>query len=636
MLHFDHLSLRRGSKLLFQQADFTLHRGWKVGITGGNGSGKSSLFSLMLGELQADEGSLSLPPRLEIAHVAQETPVLERTAIDYIIDGDRELRRIERELAEAESSGDGTAQARLHEALHIADGYTVKARAGELMHGLGFSVDDEKRPVNHFSGGWRIRLNLAQALMCRSDLLLLDEPTNHLDLDAVIWLEAWLRNYAGTLLLISHDRDFLDQVSEHIVHLEEQRARLYTGNYSSFEQTRAARLANQQVEYEKQQREIAHIRGYVDRFRAKATKARQAQSRLKALERMELIGPAHVDSPFRFRFREPLRNPHPLLQLDEVCAGYGEQIVLEEIRFTLEPGDRIGLLGPNGAGKSTLIKLLAGELEPLCGDALPAQGLAVGYFAQHQMEQLDPDAGPLLHLQRLDSRAREQSLRTHLGGFGFHGDQATEPVAPFSGGEKARLVLALLVYQRPNLLLLDEPTNHLDLEMRHAVGQALQDFQGAMVIVSHDRHLLRITSDNFWLVDERRVKPFNGDLDDYPAWLAGRRRSGECVAGEILDAGHSASARKDRKRRQAEQRRRLQPLKQAQGKLESEMERLHQKQREMTLILGETALYDPSRKEELKRRLGEKAMVDRQLGECETQWLEISEQLEAVKNEETV
>ncbi|MCU7933993.1 MAG: ATP-binding cassette domain-containing protein [Candidatus Thiodiazotropha sp. (ex Dulcina madagascariensis)] len=636
MLRFDHLSLRRGSKLLFQQADFTLHRGWKIGITGGNGSGKSSLFSLILGELQADEGSLSLPPGLEIAHVAQETPALERYAIDYLIDGDRELRRIERALVEAESCGDGTAQARLHEALHTADGYTVKARAGELMHGLGFSTDDAKRPVNHFSGGWRIRLNLAQALMCRSDLLLLDEPTNHLDLDAVIWLESWLRNYPGTLLMISHDRDFLDRVSEHIVHLEQQRARLYTGNYSSFEQTRAARLANQQVEYEKQQREIAHIRGYVDRFRAKATKARQAQSRLKALQRMELIAPAHVDSPFRFGFREAAKNPHPLLQLRQVCAGYGEQIVLQEIHFNLEPGDRIGLLGPNGAGKSTLIKLLAGELEPLSGDALPAQDLRVGYFAQHQLEQLDPDAGPLLHLQRLDSGASEQSLRTHLGGFGFQGDRAVEPVAPFSGGEKARLVLALLVYQRPNLLLLDEPTNHLDLEMRHAVGQALQDFQGAMVIVSHDRHLLRITCDDFWLVDGWRVQPFDGDLDDYPAWLAGRRRSEERISRETLDAEHTASARKDRKRRQAERRKRLQPLKQALDKLEAEMEKLHEKQRETTLVLGETALYDVSRKEELKQRLDEKASVDRQLAECEARWLEISEQLEAVKSDETV
>ncbi|MCU7867501.1 MAG: ATP-binding cassette domain-containing protein [Candidatus Thiodiazotropha sp. (ex Lucinoma borealis)] len=638
MLHFDHLSLRRGSKLLFQEADFILHAGWKVGITGGNGSGKSSLFSLILGELQSDEGHLVLPPRVEIAHVAQETPALSRPAIDYVIDGDHTLRRIEAALAEAEISGDGAAQARLHEALHNADGYTVNARAGELMHGLGFSTEDEMQPVSHFSGGWRIRLNLAQALMCRSDLLLLDEPTNHLDLDAVIWLESWLRNYAGTLLMISHDRDFLDQVTDHIVHMEQQQAKLYTGNYASFEQTRAARLANQQVEYEKQQREIAHIRSYVDRFRAKATKARQAQSRLKALQRMELIGPAHVDSPFHFSFPEPEKNPHPLLQLDEIAIGYDGQAVVENIRFNLEPGDRVGLLGPNGAGKSTLIKLLAGEIEPLSGECVPAQELRIGYFAQHQLEQLDPHATPLLHLQRLDSQASEQSLRNYLGGFGFHADQTLQPVAPFSGGEKARLVLALLVYQRPNLLLLDEPTNHLDLEMRYAVGQALQDFQGAMVIVSHDRHLLRITTDDFWLVYDRKVEPFPGSLDEYPAWLAGQRRNlcGESDASLSQPLGvHTAIARKDRKRQQAAWRKRVQPLRNELVKFERKMEKLQHRQQQIEQMLGDNALYDPSRKQELKQQLSEKADIDRQLDDCEQRWLEVSEQLEAAQSDET-
>ncbi|MFI0460209.1 MAG: ABC-F family ATP-binding cassette domain-containing protein, partial [Candidatus Thiodiazotropha endolucinida] len=494
------MSLRRGSKLLLQQMDFTLYAGWKVGITGGNGSGKSSLFDLILGELQADDGNLSLPQNIEISHVAQESPALTRSALDYVIDGDHGLRVIERELCSAEAAGDGAALARLHEAFHNVDGYSAKARAGELLHGLGFSPEDELQQVNRFSGGWRVRLNLAQALMCRSDMLLLDEPTNHLDLDAVIWLEAWLRNYAGTLLLISHDRDFLDQVTDHIVHIEHQQAILYNSNYSGFENTRAARLANQQAAYEQQQREIAHIRRYVDRFRAKATKARQAQSRLKALQRMEVIAPAHVDSPFHFSFAEPDKNPHPLLQLSDLEVGYDGQSILRDVQFNLAPGDRIGLLGPNGAGKSTLIKLLAGELEPISGLRSPAQELRIGYFAQHQLEQLDPDATPLLHLQRLDRKASEQSLRSYLGGFGFHDDQSLQPVAPFSGGEKARLVLAMLVYQRPNLLLLDEPTNHLDLEMRYAVGQALQDYQGAMVIVSHDRHLLRITTDEFWLV----------------------------------------------------------------------------------------------------------------------------------------
>ncbi|MES9833982.1 MAG: ATP-binding cassette domain-containing protein [Candidatus Thiodiazotropha sp. DIVDIV] len=636
MLRFNQLALMRGSKLLFEGAEFILHAGWKVGITGGNGTGKSSLFSLILGELQADHGDLTQPPGLEIAHVAQETPAMSRSAIDYVIDGDSALRAIEHELEEAELKSDGVAVARLHDALHSADGYRVKARAGELMYGLGFSNGDLDRSVSQFSGGWRIRLNLAQALMCRSDLLLLDEPTNHLDLDAVIWLETWLRNYQGTLLIISHDRDFLDQVTDHIVHLEQQQAELYSGNYSGFEQIRSARLANQQQAYEKQQREITHIESYVNRFRAKATKAKQAQSRLKALQRMVVIGPAHVDSPFHFDFPEPEKNPHPLLKLNRLDGGYDGNRIIENVCLILEPGDRIGLLGPNGAGKSTLIKILAGELRPLSGDFEPAQDLRIGYFAQHQLEQLDADATPLLHLQRLDPSASEQSLRNHLGGFGFHGDQALEMVAPFSGGEKARLVLALLVYQRPNLLLLDEPTNHLDLEMRHAVGQALQTFQGAMVIVSHDRHLLRITTDELWLVYDKRVDHFEGDLDAYPAWLSAQRREVTSGSQEIVPSEHSSASRKERKRLEAEQRKRLQPLRQALGKHEKQIEELQQKQKDMEILLSDSSLYDSGCKDELRDLLNKKSRVDRQLNDCEEQWLEISEQLEAVQSDEKV
>ncbi|MEJ2619911.1 MAG: ATP-binding cassette domain-containing protein [Candidatus Thiodiazotropha sp.] len=633
MLRFNQLVLRRGSKLLFEAAEFILHRGWKVGITGGNGSGKSSLFSLILGELHADHGELTLPSGLAIAHVAQETPALSRSAIDYTIDGDSEYRSLEAKLKEAEAKGDGVAVAKIHDAMHVVDGYRIEARAGELMHGLGFTSEDFRRPVSQFSGGWRIRLNLAQALMCRSDLLLLDEPTNHLDLDAVIWLENWLRNYQGTLLMISHDRDFLDQVTDHIVHLEQQRAELYSGNYSSFEQIRSARLANQQQAYEKQQREIAHIESYVNRFRAKATKARQAQSRLKALQRMVHIGPAHVDSPFHFEFAEPEKNPHPLLKLERVVAGYADTRILDGVNLILEPGHRIGLLGPNGAGKSTLIKILAGSLKPLDGLCEQAQGLRIGYFAQHQLEQLDEQASPLLHLQRLDAKATEQSLRNHLGGFGFQGDQAVDPVAPFSGGEKARLVLALLVYQKPNLLLLDEPTNHLDIEMRHAVGQALQDFQGAMVIVSHDRHLLRITTDELWLVHQNRVGLFEGDLDDYPNWLASQRREGSNRSQQFASSEQTAASKKARKRQEAEQRKRLQPLRQALGKYEQEIERLQQKQRDIELILSDNSLYDESRKEALKHWLSQKRDVDSQLSDCEERWLETSEQLEAAQSE---
>ncbi len=635
MLRIEHLSLRRGTKLLFSDASFTLHSSWKVGVTGGNGTGKSSLFNLIRAELQPDEGQLDLPPNLQIAHVAQETPALERAAIEYVIDGDQELRQIESQLAEAESSNDVANQARLHDQLQAVDGYSANSRAGQLMHGLGFTTVEEQLPVSSFSGGWRMRLNLAQALMCRSDLLLLDEPTNHLDLDAVLWLEQWLRNYSGSLLLISHDREFLDRVVEHIVHIEQQSAQLYTGNYSTFEQTRAARLANQQLEYEKQQREITHIRQYVDRFRAQATKARQAQSRLKALQRMELISPAHVDSPFYFGFFEPDKNPHPLLQLDEAAAGYGDKAIINQVSVSIEPGDRIGLLGPNGAGKSTLIKLLAGSITPSVGQLSPAQDLRIGYFAQHQLEQLDPQASPLLHLQRLDPKASEQSLRNFLGGFDFNGDRALEYVEPFSGGEKARLVLALLVYQRPNLLLLDEPTNHLDLEMRHALGQALQDFSGAMVIVSHDRHLLRITTDQLWLVHNGRVDDFPGDLDDYPAWLSDQRRQLVTADKQAAEGEHTAGARKERKRLAAEQRRKLQPLRSSLRRLEIELDKHHHRQKELESLLADNEMYQEHRKEELKQRLAEKAAIDRLVQNTEEDWLEISEKLEAAQTTET-
>ncbi|MCG6936421.1 MAG: ATP-binding cassette domain-containing protein, partial [Proteobacteria bacterium] len=505
MLTFSNLALRRGPRLLFEQASFTIHTGNKVGLTGANGTGKSSLFSLILGTLQADEGSVDLPPRTVIAHVAQETPAVDQAAIDYVLDGDRELRQLQARLHTAEQDNQGEQQAHLHESLANIDAYTAPSRAARLLSGLGFSTDQHQLPVNHFSGGWRMRLNLAQALMCRSDLLLLDEPTNHLDLDAVLWLEEWLLRYPGTLLLISHDRDFLDRSVDHIAHIEQQQLNLYSGNYSAFETQRAAQLTQQQAAYIKQQEEIAHMQAFVDRFRAKATKAKQAQSRLKALERMTQIAPAHVDSPFHFQFPAPDKLPRPLLSLDTIEFGYTEAPLLERVSFSLNPGDRIGLLGPNGAGKSTLIKILAGELAPRTGTREPAKHLRLGYFAQHQLEQLHPEESALTHLRRLDPQASEQHLRNYLGGFDFQGDRVTEPVAPFSGGEKARLVLALLVYQKPNLLLLDEPTNHLDLEMRLALSTALQDFEGAMVIVSHDRHLLRTVTDQFYLVHDGRV-----------------------------------------------------------------------------------------------------------------------------------
>ena len=629
MLQFNKLALRRGPRLLFEQASFQVHPGQKVGVTGANGSGKSSLFGLILGELHADEGDFHRPDDWVIAHVAQDTPADERAAIEYVMDGDAGLRRLQQEIEQAEKSHDGERLAELHGDFETIGGYSARSRAGQLLHGLGFGAGDEQRPVNAFSGGWRMRLNLAQALMCRSDLLLLDEPTNHLDLDAVIWLENWLRTYPGTLLLVSHDREFLDSVTTDIAHLERQRITLYSGNYSAFERVRAERLAGQQSEYEKQQREIAHIRSYVDRFRAKATKARQAQSRLKALERMERIAPAHVDSPFHFSLLPPEKIPQSLLQLEDIAAGYAEETVISGVNLTLSPGDRVGLLGPNGAGKSTLIKLLAEVLQPARGKRLAAKDLSIGYFAQHQLEQLHPRHSPLEHLQQIDAVAREQELRDYLGGFGFSNEQALMPTGPFSGGEKSRLALALLVYRRPNLLLLDEPTNHLDLEMRQALAQALQDFEGAMVLVSHDRHLLRVTSDRLLLVHEGRVDDFALSLDDYPQWLAEQGRQGR--HRDKAATGNSTPARKEKKRQEAEQRKLLQPLRKRVSTAERALNEVHARQRTLEHSLADPGLYADHNKEKLKALLLEKAEVDKRCETLEMDWMEASEQLEALQ-----
>lgn len=628
MLRFDKLSLRRGIKALFTDATFIVHPGQRVGVTGANGTGKSSLFALIRDQLHADAGDFYCPKDWVIAHVAQETPADPRKALDYVLDGDSELRQIEQQLAKAEAAHQGELVAELHNRLDIIGGYTAQSRAARLIHGLGFKPGEEHHPVNSFSGGWRMRLNLARALMCRSDLLLLDEPTNHLDLDAVIWLEEWLKSYAGTLLLISHDRDFLDSVTSHIVHIEQERMTLYTGNYSAFEKIRAERLANQQSAFEKQQREVAHIRSYVDRFRAQATKARQAQSRLKALERMELIAPAHVDSPFHFSFKKPDKTPNPLLKLLESSAGYAEKQILNRVNMNLSPGDRIGLLGPNGAGKSTLIKLLAGELAPSGGKRETAQDIKIGYFAQHQLDQLNPQESALAHLLRLDPKATEQSMRDFIGGFGFAGERAESPVAPFSGGEKARLVLALLVYQRPNLLLLDEPTNHLDLEMRHALSQALQDFEGAMVVVSHDRHLLRTTTDVLLLVHGGNVDEFKGDLDEYPRWLADNRSADLRKERNSSEPETSAAARKDKKRLEAERRKQLQPLRKQVQQLEKKLEELNHQSSQLEAALADPAIYDASQKTQLKRLLADKTRITQELNETEEQWLMACEELE--------
>jgi ATP-binding cassette, subfamily F, member 3 len=627
MIKLTHLALRRGIRVLFESVNVTVHQGNKVGITGANGCGKSSLFALMLNQLQSDEGDLEMPSDLAIAHVAQETPAETKSAIDYVLDGDNELRRIQQNLIQAEKDDDGVAQAHLHHQMDTIDAYSAMARAGKLMLGLGFQSSELEQPVSDFSGGWRMRLNLAQALMCRSDLLLLDEPTNHLDLDAVIWLEEWLLSYRGTLLLISHDRDFLDKVVGHVMHIEHQSIKIYTGNYSAFEKNRAEQLAQQQVMFEKQQRDIAHMEDFIRRFKAKASKAKQAQGRVKALERMELISQAHVDSPFYFKFFKPAKLPHPLMRLENVCAAYGETKILTKVDMTILPGDRIGLLGHNGAGKSTLIKLLAKQISPSEGQLEISSETNIGYFAQHQLEQLDAEASSLLHIQRLNPKATEQEIRNYLGGYNFHGDRVLEPIAPFSGGEKARLVLALLIYQKPNLLLLDEPTNHFDLEMRHALNMALQDFEGAMLIVSHDRHMLTAVTDQFWLVDKGKVHTFKGDLDAYRQWLLQPKDD-----VQIAEAGDGqAVSKKILRQQQAENRRKLQPLRNALKKVEQEIDQLTSQQKDIEQILSASEIYESENKLKLHQLISDQSKVSQQLGQLEERWMELTEQLEAAE-----
>ena len=623
MINARSLTLRRGTRVLFEDASFTLNKGDRIGITGANGAGKSSFFELILGRLHADGGELTLPPGLEIAHVAQETPAVECTALDYVLDGDRELRAVQAALTEAEQAGDGLELAHLHAQYGQIGGYEAHARAARLLNGLGFAPGQEVRRVSEFSGGWRVRLNVAQALMCRSDVLLLDEPTNHLDLDAVIWLQEWLSGYPGTLLLVSHDRDFLDDLATHILHIEHGRVTLHTGNYSAFETRRAEQLAQQQASWQRQQRELQRIQGFIDRFRAQATKARQVQSRVKALDRMSLIAQAQADSQLEFSFQQPEKSPSPLLKLDGAAAGYGQHPIIEGVELTINPGDRIGLLGPNGAGKSTFVKLLAGILPVISGERLPAQDLKIGYFAQHQLEQLNPEESALRHLQRLDARALEKDLRNYLGGFGFRGDQALEPIAPFSGGEKSRLVLAMLIYQRPNLLLLDEPTNHLDLQTRDALSLALQDYEGALVVVSHDRYLLRTVADDLWLVARGRVERFDGDLDDYRRWLNEHRQQSEAAKPANEPGG------KQQRRGEADRRRQIKPLMTAVDRAEQAMNQWLEKRRIVEDQLADADLYQAAGKDRLDQLLAERARIEASIHEAENRWLEATEALEA-------
>jgi len=628
---------------LLEGVNLTVQPGQRVAIVGANGAGKSSLFQLLLGQLAPEQGNVSLPGGCRIAHMAQEFTASGRSARDFVLDGDFELRRMEQALAEAEARGDDHEAARIHGELDVHEAWSAPRRAEMLLRGLGFADSDCDRPVSAFSGGWRIRLNLAQALMRPSDLLLLDEPTNHLDLDACLWLENWLRRYPGTLLFISHDRDFMDRVATHLVHFDNRKLELYTGNYSAFETQRSERLALQQANYERQQARVAEIQRFIDRFKAKATKARQAQSRVKALERMEKIAPAHVDSPFSFEFPVADKVSNPLLSIRHGVAGHGDIPVLHDINVTLLPGTRVGLLGPNGAGKSTFMDALRGAGTLLSGDRTCGEHLAIGYFAQDQLEALDLDASPFLHLQRLAPKASEQSIRNFLGGFNFHGDEALSPIRSFSGGEKARVALAVITWQKPNLLLLDEPTNHLDLEMRQALTMALQNFEGAIVVVSHDRHLLRNTVDDFWLVCDGTVDEYDGDLEDYERWLADRRKDEEApprreVAGESPEASTdnasatlTADERKARKREEAELRKKLSPFRKRQASLEAEMEKLQAKLGEVEQALADPGIYDDSNKERLKTLLGQQAELKRQQEIVEGDWLEVSETVEEME-----
>ena len=632
MIIFSSIQIRRGVNLLLDKASAKINPGQKVGLVGKNGSGKSTLFSLIKGEINTDAGEVSIPSQWQLSWVDQETPALDISAIDYVIDGDREYRSLEKQLAIANEKNDGNEIALLHSKLEDIDGWSIQARAATLLDGLGFSQEQIYLPVKSFSGGWRMRLNLAQALMCRSDLLLLDEPTNHLDLDAVMWLEKWLKNYNGTLILISHDRDFLDPLVNKIIHIEQQKLFEYTGNYSSFENQRTVKLAQQQSLYENQQHKIAHLQSYIDRFRVKATKARQAQSRLKMLERMEKIAPAHVDNPFQFSFRPAEALPSPLITMENVVAGYGDKIVLNNIKLNLVPGSRIGLLGRNGAGKSTLIKVLAGELQPKSGHILLAKDVQLGYFAQHQLEYLRADESPLWHLSQIaDPKHTEQELRNYLGGFDFRGDKVKEAVKTFSGGEKARLVLALIVWQRPNLLLLDEPTNHLDLDMRQALTEALIDFEGAIVVVSHDRHLLRSTTDEFYLVHDQLVEPFNGDLEDYQKWLNNDQKDNKKPETEIITPpieNLSAQDKKELKRKEAEFRAQMQPLKKALQQTENRIEQIRSSLDAVEQQLVDPQLYDSQNKTKLTDLLLKQNQLKIDLDTQEKNWLDIQEQLD--------
>lgn len=625
MITLNKISLRRGQHLLLDEVQWTIFHKQRIGLIGANGSGKSSLFAMLLGQIQPDVGELELPRKLNIAHVAQETPAYSQSALNYVLEGDTELKQLEKDLALAEKNNDGAKIAILHARMSEIDAYTAPARAAQLLNGLGFSKTEQEQSVSDFSGGWRVRLNLARALISHSDILLLDEPTNHLDLDAIIWLENWLRLYKGTLLLISHDREFLDNIVDHIVHIDHKTLKLYTGNYSVFEKQRAANILLQQAAFEKQQKHIAHLQSFINRFKAKASKAKQAQSRVKAIERMELISAVQTDSPFQFHFKKPDKCSNPMLTIEDASIQYGDKIVLKDINLSITPEDRIALIGPNGAGKSSLIKLLAGELTQAAGRRDTSANLKIGYFAQHQIDYLRLHETPLDHIRRLSPLSKEVELRTFLGSFGFTSDRVREEITHFSGGEKSRLALSLLIWQKPNLILLDEPTNHLDLDMREALSLALQAYEGAMILVSHDRFLLRTTADQLILVASQNISPFTGDLDDYEKWLLDYRKQSDIM----LDTSEKNNPSKKAQRKlDAAEREARRPLVTQIKKLETQLETLQQDYQKLEIQLSDLSLYESDNKTMLQRCLLKQADLKKQLQAIEESWLQASEQLE--------
>ena len=631
MIEIKNLTLQRGLKVLLDQAALSLAPCRRVGLIGKNGSGKSSLFALLKGEITADKGDVSIPKHWKTAAVAQETPALDISALDYVLQGDGELQLFQTALHEAEAKNDGMKQAEYHAKLEEIDAYSAPARAAKLLSGLGFSQEEHGRPVKSFSGGWRMRLNLAQALMCRADLLLLDEPTNHLDLETVLWLENHLSGLPCTQIIISHDRDFLNATTTQTVELSDQKLTLYGGNYDFYQAERARRLAQQQAAYLKQQAQIKHLQSFIDRFKAKATKAVQAQSRMKALDKLERIAPAHFDSGFSFEFDSPAHLPNPLLQLDKADLGYGGEPVLHGIDLSLESGARYGLLGVNGSGKSTFIKTLAGELNVLSGRIVRSDKLNIGYFAQHQLDTLRPDQSPLWHIQKLSPDVREQEIRNFLGSFNFVGDAALQKTEPFSGGEKARLALAMIVWQKPNLLLLDEPTNHLDLDMRHALTLALQSFQGALIVVSHDRSLLEATTDSFLLIEQGRLKTFDGDLEDYRRYRLAQENAAAAPA-----AFSQSQNRKDTKRVEAqirqEKARLGKPLQQKISQAEKEIAALSEIQTACEAFLAQEDAYSDANKTKLQQTLAQLAETKVKLEKQEENWLAWQEELEQINH----